>query len=393
MWAVIQDRYGPPDLLGLGELPEPVPADDEVLLRVRAVSLNGSDRENLMGSPAYARWSNGLRRPRNPVPGSDVAGVVAAVGCAVTEYAVGDELFGELAGYRGGLADPRLRATPAVDPEAQRAVVAEVSTIPQAGGIARRATANVRPGDRVLVNGAGGAGGVFVVALAKHAGAEVTAVDRADKSVFLREIGADRTIDFATLDWVNERDGFDLIVDLVAHRSPFRVHRALRRGGRYAMVGGLARILLSTAVAGPLVGRATGKRVGVLVVPQSRAEVEAVTALVAQGAVTPRIDRVYPFAEAPQLSPDSPPAKAEASSWSKCPRADTSDAALPATRDRRPRHGSRWCGTLMRGRPWAQVLGRIRVYNRPECAAHGRPQRASRRVEHQYRGDRCLLGA
>ena len=84
MHALIQDRYGGPDVLRLGELPDPVPADDEVLLRVRAVSLNGSDRENLVGSPAYARWSNGLRRPRNPVPGSDVAGVVAAVGSAVT---------------------------------------------------------------------------------------------------------------------------------------------------------------------------------------------------------------------------------------------------------------------------------------------------------------------
>jgi NADPH:quinone reductase-like Zn-dependent oxidoreductase len=87
-------------------------------------------------------------------------------------------------------------------------------------------------------------------------------------------------------------------VDLVAHRSPFRVHHALRRGGRYAMVGGLVRILLGTAVAGPLVGGATGKRVGVLVVPQSRAELEAVTALVAQGAVTPRIDHVYPLRDA-----------------------------------------------------------------------------------------------
>ena len=240
MQAVIQDRYGGPDVVRLGELPEPVLADDEVLLRVRAVSLNGSDRENLAGRPAYARWSNGLRRPRNPVPGSDVAGVVAAVGSAVTEYAVGDELFGELAGYRGGLAElvctrPKLLAR---KPEGLS--FAEASTIPQAGGIARRATADVRPGDRVLVNGAGGAGGVFVVALAKHAGAEVTAVDRADKADFLREIGADRTIDFATEDWADERDSFDLIVDLVARRSPFRVHRALRRGGRYAMVGGHA---------------------------------------------------------------------------------------------------------------------------------------------------------
>lgn len=194
---------------------------------MRAVSLNGSDRENLLGSPAYARWSNGLRRPRHPVPGSDVAGVVASVGSAVTEYAVGDELFGELAGYRGGLAELVCTGPKLLARKPSGLSFAEASTIPQAGGIARRATADVRPGDRVLVNGAGG---VFVVALAKHAGAEVTAVDSADKGDFLREIGADRRIDFATEDWADERDSFDLIVDLVARRSPFRVHQALRRG-------------------------------------------------------------------------------------------------------------------------------------------------------------------
>ena len=298
MQAVIQDRYGGPDVLRVGELPEPAPAADELLLRVRAVSLNGSDRENLAGRPAYARWGNGLRRPRHPVPGSDVAGVVEAVGSAITEYAVGDELFGELAGYRGGLAElvctrPKLLAR---KPHGLSFV--EASTLPQAGGIARMATTGVRPGDGVLVNGAAGAGGVFVIALAKHAGAEVTAVDRAQKAGFLREIGADFTIDFATEDWADQRDSFDLVVDLVASRSPFRVHRALRRGGRYAMVGGLARILLGTAVAGPLVGRATGKKVGVLVVPQSRTGLEAVLTLVAEGAVTPRIDEVYPLREA-----------------------------------------------------------------------------------------------
>lgn len=298
MRAVIQDRYGGPEALRLGELPDPVPAADELRLRVRAVSLNGSDRENLAGRPAYARWANGLRRPRDPVPGSDVAGVVDAVGSAVTEYAVGDELCGELAGYRGGLAELVCTRPTLLARKPEGLSFAEASTLPQAGGIARRATAHVRPGDRVLVNGAGGAGGVLVVALAKQAGAEVTAVDRREKADFLGEIGADHTIDHATEDWADRRDSFDLVVDLVATRSPFRVHRALRRGGRYAMVGGLARTLLGTAVAGPLVGRATGKKVGVLVVPQSRAELEAVIALVAQGAVVPRIDEVHPLHDA-----------------------------------------------------------------------------------------------
>ena len=229
---------------------------------------------------------------------------------------MGDELFGELAGYRGGLAELVCTRPELLTRKPDRLSFAEASTIPQAGGIARRATADVRPGDRVLVNGAGGAGGVFVVALAKHAGAEVTAVDRADKSDFLREIGADRTIDFAAADWADERDSFDLVVDLVAHRSPFRVHRALRRGGRYAMVGGQARILLGTAIAGPLVGRATGTRVGVLVVPQSRAELEAVTALRRSGRGHAEDRRgLRRSAMPPEHSPASPPVAGSCSTW------------------------------------------------------------------------------
>lgn len=298
MRAVIQERYGTADLIELGELPDPVPADDQVLIKVRAASLNGSDRENLAGSPFYARLG-GLRRPRNPVPGSDVAGVIAAVGAAVTEFAPGDEVFGELQGYRGGLAEyvatpPKLlaRKPPSLS-------FVDAAAIPQAGCIALRATRGLKEGDAVLVNGAGGAGGGLVVGLAKHLGAEVAAVDRGDKADYLRQTGADEAIDFEAEDWAERRGRYDRIIDLVGHRSPYRVQRALRPGGAYLMVGGHARILLATLIAGPTAGRRGKKRVRVLAVPQSRAHLEAVTALVVEGAVTPVIDRVYPLAEAP----------------------------------------------------------------------------------------------
>ncbi|GAA1679932.1 NAD(P)-dependent alcohol dehydrogenase [Glycomyces endophyticus] len=297
MRAVIQDRYGSPDVIELGELPEPVAAEGEVLIEVRAASLNGSDRENLAGSPFYARLG-GLRRPRRPVPGSDVAGVVVAVGGTVTEFAPGDEVFGELAGYRGGLAEyvatpPRLlaRKPPGLS-------FTDAAAIPQAGCIAFRATQGVKGGDAVLVNGAGGAGGALVIGLAKHLGAEVTAVDRADKAAYLRQVGADETIAFEDEDWADRRGRYDRVVDLVGHRSPYRVQRALRPGGSYLMVGGHARILLAVLVAGPTAGVRTRKRVRVLAVPQSRTDLEAVTALIVAGVVTPVIDRVYPLAEA-----------------------------------------------------------------------------------------------
>lgn len=294
MRAVIQDRYGTPEDVAVGDVPEPVPSDDQILIRIRAASLNGSDRENLAGRPFYARIA-GLRRPRNPIPGSDVAGVVAAVGSSVTEYAPGDEVYGELAGYRGGLAEyvatpPRLlaRKPPGMS-------FTEAAAIPQAGCIALRATRAVRPGDRVLVNGAGGSGGSLVIALAKHLGAEVTAVDRADKADFLRRIGADETIDFEKEDWADRRAEYDLVVDLFGRRSPFRVHRALRPGGAYRMVGGHTRILFAVLLAGPMIRLAARKRVGMLVVPQSRTDLESVGALVADGVVSPVIDRVFPL--------------------------------------------------------------------------------------------------
>jgi NADPH:quinone reductase-like Zn-dependent oxidoreductase len=268
------------------------------MVRIRAASLKVSDRENLVGMPLYARLG-GLRRPRNPVPGSDIAGVVAAVGSAVSEFTPGDEVFGELDGYRGGLAEfvatsPRLLARKPSDLS-----FADAAAIPQAGCIAFRATRGLSAGDRLLVNGAGGSGGSFVIGLAKHFGATVTAVDRADKREHQLRLGADEVIDFAARDWADDRDRYDRIVDLIAHRSPHRVHRALRLGGSYLMVGGRARTLLATAIAGPAMGRAAGKRVRVLVVPQSRADLEAVTALVLSGAVHPTVDRIYSLEDAP----------------------------------------------------------------------------------------------
>ncbi|GAA1854935.1 NAD(P)-dependent alcohol dehydrogenase [Myceligenerans crystallogenes] len=300
MRAVVQERYGTADGVRLDDVPRPEPGPDDVLVRVHACSLNGSDRENLAGSPFYSRIG-GLSRPRNPVPGSDVAGVVEACGRNVTGYSPGDEVFGELAGYRGGLAE--YVATPArlLARKPPALSFTDAAAIPQAGCIASRAIngpARVTAGQHVLVNGAGGAGGSMVVQLARHAGAEVTAVDGADKAGHLRAVGADHTVDFRSEDWARHRERYDLVVDLVGHRSPYRVHGALRPGGAYYLVGGRTRVLLAVLAAGPGLRWLTGKHVRVLVAPQSRDELLAVTDLVTSGVVVPAIDRVYAFDDA-----------------------------------------------------------------------------------------------
>lgn len=298
MKAVIQDRYGTADVVTVGEVPDPVPAEDEVLLRVRAVSLNGSDREHLAGRPGYSRLA-GLRRPRDPVPGSDVAGVVAAVGGSVSGFTPGEEVFGELPGYRGALAEYVAASPKLLARKPPELSFGEAAAIPQACCIALRATRGLSRGERVLINGAGGAGGAPLIGLARHLGAEVTAVDRVGKVDHLLRIGADEAFGFEDRDWAEDRDRYDRVVDLVGSHSPYRVHRALRSGGAYFIVGGRTRTLLAVLAAGPLIRRATGKRVKVLVVPQSRADLEEVTASVVDGAITPVIDRVYPLSEAP----------------------------------------------------------------------------------------------
>jgi NADPH:quinone reductase-like Zn-dependent oxidoreductase len=142
-------------------------------------------------------------------------------------------------------------------------------------------------------------GGGFVVGLAKHRVAMVTAVDHGSKAPFLRALGADETVAYETESWTAHRGRYDLVVDLVARRSPFRVHAALSPGGAFRLVGGQTRALLATVAVGPVLGLVTRRRVGVLVVPQSRAALEQVTALMTAGAVVPVVDSVVPLDEAP----------------------------------------------------------------------------------------------
>jgi NADPH:quinone reductase-like Zn-dependent oxidoreductase len=298
MRALIQDRYGPATALRFGERPVPEPGAGDVLVRVRASSLNGSDRENLVGRPSYARLG-GLRRPRHPVPGSDVAGIVEAVGSDVTAFAPGDEVFGELRGYRGALAEHAVTAAGMLARKPRDLSFVQAAAIPQAGCIALRATMGLESGERVLVNGAGGSGGAFVLALARRLGAHAIGVDRRDKTEHMLRVGALETIDSDAHDWADDRGSYDRIIDLVARRVPHRVHPALRPGGAYLVVGGRTSVLLATAMAGPLLGRLTGKRLRVLTVPQSGALLEQVAGILTADDVDRAIDRTYAFDEAP----------------------------------------------------------------------------------------------
>lgn len=257
MKAMVYDRYGPPEALEMRDVDTPVPGDRDVVIRVEAASVNRSDWEGLIGKPLYARIG-GLRRPRRPILGSDVAGRVEEVGSAVESFRPGDQVFGDVM-YHGGSAFAEYVCVPEAAPIVHKPATltfAEASTLPQAALIALQATSGrIESGDRVLVNGAGGGAGAFAVQMAKTAGAEVTGVDNGMKQEFMRSVGADHVLDYTRTDYTKSDTRYDFILDLVCERSMFAIRRAVAPGGRYSVVGGSVPALLSAATVGRLIDR------------------------------------------------------------------------------------------------------------------------------------------
>ena len=299
MKAVVHDRYGGPDVLRLEDVPTPSPARGQVLVEVAATSVNLSDWEGLVGSPAHARLG-GLRRPRRRVLGSDIAGRVEAVGEGVTRFHPGDEVYGDNLRLMGGFAEYAVAQEDALARKPAGLGFVEASTVPQAGAIALQGTAGVTQGQRVLVNGAGGGSGSFAVQLAARLGAHVTGVDNAGKLDFVRSLGADEVIDYRRDDFTRGREPFDLILDLVAHRSVFAYRRALAPGGRYRCVGGSVRALLRILTLGTVVGRVTGRRIGVLAVKPGPRHFEPLTELCVAGDVGIHVDHTVALDDVPQ---------------------------------------------------------------------------------------------
>ena len=300
MRAVVRTEYGPPDVVRIEQVPKPAPTDNEVLIRVVAASINGSDREGLLGSPAYTRIG-GLRKPRHKILGSDVAGRVEQVGRKVRDLKPGDEVLGEVPGYHSGFAQYVCAPESAFVRKPVMLTFEEAAAIPQAGAIALqgiRIKGQVRTGQKVLINGAGGAAGSFAVQVAKLDGAEVTGVDHPDKRDFLRSLGADHVIDYTTEDFTRNGNQYDLVLDTFAHRSVIACARALRPNGTYFFAGGAVRVLFGALLLGPWIRRTTGKRLRLLVVPQDREVLLAVTELCAERRMVPAIDRSYPFSAA-----------------------------------------------------------------------------------------------
>jgi NADPH:quinone reductase-like Zn-dependent oxidoreductase len=302
MKAIVYRQYGSPDVLQLEEVEKPTPTDDEILIKVHAVSVNRSDWEVLRGKPLYARIG-GLLKPRRQILGSDIAGRVEMAGRNNRQFQPGDEVFGDILSRMGGFAEYVCARGSVMALKPASMTFEQVAAIPQAAVIALqgiRDKGQVQPGQKVLINGAGGGAGTFAVQLAKLYGAEVTGVDNTGKMDFLRSLGADYVIDYTQEDFTRSGKQYDLILDLVAHRSVFAYPRALRPNGSYFFIGGSVATLFQILLVGPWIRRTTGKNIRLLMVQPNRKDLVFMTELCEAGKVVPVIDRRYPLSEVPE---------------------------------------------------------------------------------------------
>lgn len=298
MRAVVRDVYGPVDVLRVATVEPPVPGPGEVVVRVGAASLNMADLDHLLGRPRASRVATGMFRPTNRRVGVDVAGTVEAVGVDVAGLRVGDRVWADLFDSgRGALADRVCVPASALSPLPDGVPFDAAATAPHSGSLALqclRAVGPVRPGERVLINGAGGCVGPFAVQIAKLRGAQVTAVDHGDKLGFLRDLGADEVIDYTREDFTRGGRRYDVVLDIADTRSVLTLRRALAPGGRYVLVARRIGSFAGTALLGPVVGRLTGTRMGTFFWrPNQRTDLDELGGLIASGEVRPRIDRRY----------------------------------------------------------------------------------------------------
>lgn len=305
MKAAIHERYGPPEVVELREVERPVPTADQVLVRVRAASVNRADLDGLKPRPSFIRPFIGFRAPRNTSVGIDVAGTVEAVGPDVTRFSPGDQVFADTFTYGvGAFAEYVCAAEKAFELMPSGMSFEGASTLPHSAvlalqGLRLRNGRTPKSGDKVLINGASGNVGPFAVQIAKSMGAEVTGVASTAKLDMVRALGADHVIDYTKVDITRTGERYDWILDTDSHQSIRRSRRALKPNGVYVTLGGTSWPIIEALVLGSLWSLASDRYSGLMLwwKPFNPADVDRLKGLIAEGKLRPVIDRRYPLSE------------------------------------------------------------------------------------------------
>lgn len=304
MKAAVCNGYGSPDVVQIKDVEKPLPLDDEVLIKVRAASLNPADWHLKRGKPFIIRLMTGLRRPKDTQLGFDVAGQVETLGRNVTQFKRGDEVFGSC---RGAFAEYVCASESAVVKKPQNVTFEQAAAVPLAAYTALqglRDRGKIQPGQKVLINGAAGGVGTFAVQIAKWLGADVTGVCSTRNVDLVRSIGADRVIDYTREDFTREAQHYDVIFDLVTNHSLRACMRILKPKGVYIGAGVLGRPsmigILSLLIIAPLFSRFVSQNVNVLLARRSKEDLALMQELMKAGTVTPVLDKSYRLSEVPE---------------------------------------------------------------------------------------------
>ena len=292
--AIVYTKYGGPEVLQLKEIEKPSPKDDEVLIKVHSVSINDWDFGLLEGD-LINRLLNGLLKPKRKILGSDIAGRIEAVGKNVTRFKIGDDVYGDVSGYWGGFAEYTCarEKSLALKPAAMR--FEEAAAIPQAAMLAVQGLIDkgkIKPGQKLLINGAGGGVGTFAVQIAKLYGVEITGVDSTNKLNMLRSMGFDHVIDYTIEDFTKNGQCYDLILDVKTNRSILDYTRALSPNGIYVTVGGSMGRLFQSLILGPWISMITKKHIRIVALKTNK-DLLYINELFEAGKIKPVIDGPY----------------------------------------------------------------------------------------------------
>jgi NADPH:quinone reductase-like Zn-dependent oxidoreductase len=303
MKAIVQTKYGSPEVLSLQEVDRPVVSNTGVLVRIHATSVHAGDWHLMRGTPWLLRLMFGLFKPKHQILGTDMAGTVAEIGVEVTQFKIGDRVFGDLsASGFGGFAEYVCVPESALALKPDNLTFAQAATVPASALAALqglRDVGKIRSGQQVLINGAAGGVGSFAVQIARATGAIVTAVCSSRNIEMVRSICADHILDYTQIDITQTGHQYDLILDVAAYRSVFDYLPILKPKGTYVLVGGSTARIFQVLIFGALMSKFTDRQILPLISTPNRADLLTLKSTIEAGTLVPIVDRYYDLSEVP----------------------------------------------------------------------------------------------